>query len=249
MQDRYAGDIGDYGKFGLLKALQKQGFIIGVNWYRTEPPAFEKKSDGSFKQQDGIHKTGDIPDDLKNCDAVLAKKLAKIADDDHNRSVASLERAKLVPDAVYYHEAISIAGRDKWHQKALQQLNKASLVFLDPDNGLLVDSVGPASARSVKYAFYDEVAGYIKAGKCVVVYNHRCRKPEKKYFADIELRLKTALKEVKYYDIQEITFFKRSVRDYFAISASKQHSKMIRKAFEEMWNGSWQVMCRKPKKG
>ena len=64
---------------------------------------------------------------------------------------------------------------------------------------------------------------------------------------DIEQRLKTALKDVKYYDIQKITFFKRSVRDYFAIAATKQHSKMIRKAFEEMWIGPWQAMCRAPK--
>jgi hypothetical protein len=27
MQDRYAGDIGDFGKFGLLSALEKTGFI------------------------------------------------------------------------------------------------------------------------------------------------------------------------------------------------------------------------------
>jgi len=33
MQDRYAGDIGDYGKIALLKALQTQGLSIGVNWY------------------------------------------------------------------------------------------------------------------------------------------------------------------------------------------------------------------------
>lgn len=29
MQDRYAGDVGDYGKIGLLKCLQIHGFSIG----------------------------------------------------------------------------------------------------------------------------------------------------------------------------------------------------------------------------
>ena len=53
MQDRYAGDIGDYGKIALLKALQVQGLSIGVNWYKTEALAVEKKADGSFKQEDG----------------------------------------------------------------------------------------------------------------------------------------------------------------------------------------------------
>ena len=31
MQDRYAGDVGDYGKIALLRFLQAQGFSIGVN--------------------------------------------------------------------------------------------------------------------------------------------------------------------------------------------------------------------------
>ena len=42
MQDRYAGDIGDFGKIGLLKALYTQGLSIGVNWYRVEPLDTEK---------------------------------------------------------------------------------------------------------------------------------------------------------------------------------------------------------------
>ena len=53
MQDRYAGDIGDYGKMALLKALQAQGMSVGVNWYKVEALDIEKKSDGSFKQEDG----------------------------------------------------------------------------------------------------------------------------------------------------------------------------------------------------
>ena len=53
MQDRYAGDIGDYGKIGLLKALQTQGLSVGVNWYRVEPMDTDKQEDGTYKQEDG----------------------------------------------------------------------------------------------------------------------------------------------------------------------------------------------------
>lgn len=35
MQDRYTGDIGDFGKLGLLRVLQEQNLLIGVNWYLT----------------------------------------------------------------------------------------------------------------------------------------------------------------------------------------------------------------------
>ncbi len=54
MQDRYAGDIGDYGKIGLLKCLQAYGFTIGVNWYRVPELEIEKRKDGTFKQDDGL---------------------------------------------------------------------------------------------------------------------------------------------------------------------------------------------------
>ena len=53
MQDRYAGDIGDFGKIGLHKALYTQGLSIGVNWYRVESLDTEKKADGTYKQEDG----------------------------------------------------------------------------------------------------------------------------------------------------------------------------------------------------
>lgn len=33
MQNRYTGDIGDYGKLGLLRVLRASGLTIGVNWY------------------------------------------------------------------------------------------------------------------------------------------------------------------------------------------------------------------------
>ena len=35
MQDRYTGDIGDFSKLGLLRALQAEGLSIGLNWYLT----------------------------------------------------------------------------------------------------------------------------------------------------------------------------------------------------------------------
>ena len=58
MQDRYAGDIGDYGKIGLLKALQAQGLSIGVNWYLVEPMDTERKADGTYSRKMGISYSG-----------------------------------------------------------------------------------------------------------------------------------------------------------------------------------------------
>ena len=51
MQDRYTGDVGDFGKYGLLKALCQgaanavgPALSLGVAWYLTCPE--EKTADG-----------------------------------------------------------------------------------------------------------------------------------------------------------------------------------------------------------
>ena len=33
MQDRYAGDVGDFGKLGMLRCIENSGLCVGVNWY------------------------------------------------------------------------------------------------------------------------------------------------------------------------------------------------------------------------
>ena len=36
MKNQYVGDIGDYGKYGLLRFLSNRGIKIGINWYLTK---------------------------------------------------------------------------------------------------------------------------------------------------------------------------------------------------------------------
>lgn len=248
MQDRYAGDIGDYGKIALLKELHNQGLSIGVNWYRTEPVASEKKANGYYKQNDGGFS---IPSKLKECDPVLAEKLTEIFNSKDRRSIHALERASLIPDAVFFSEPVPVESREDWHARALDffQKNRTDLVFLDPDNGLLVPSVKKENPRSVKYAFYEEVADYLCQGHSVLIYNHRSRKTELQYFCEIESRLRGIIPERMHNtEIFEITFPRFSVRDYFAIPASPEHANRIRIAFSTMLSGKWieKRMCQKP---
>lgn len=221
MQDRYAGDVGDYGKIGLLKCLQAHGFTIGVNWYRVPELDVEKNKDGTFKQDDGKYL---IPDSIIECDPHLAERLTEIAKGE--RSVVSLQNAGFIPNAVYFDEYLTVEGRNEWRELAKKLFTDCNLVFMDPDNGLLVKSVGRQSAKSVKYAFYEEVREYIESGKSVLVYNHRCRKPERKYFEDLEAKLQENLK-VYHHMVQEITFPKGTIRDFCAyICCNAERGKM-----------------------
>ena len=248
MQDRYAGDIGDYGKIALLRAIQAQGLSVGVNWYRVNPLESEKKADGSYKQEDGMYL---IPEDLYACDRALAERLTRIAKSEgrNKRSIKALENAALIPGAKYYSELIPFAGRAEWHARALKRLKGYDVVFVDPDNGLQVKSVGPKSSRSVKYTFYEEVRDYIRQGQSVLIYNHRCRKPEDRYFYEIcnKLQEETGISES---EILKITFRKCSVRDYFAVPATPEHREKLIAAFEQMeksiWGPKGKYVCRIP---
>ena len=88
MQNRYAGDVGDFGKLGLLRGLTSSQLDIGVNWYLT--PDENHNADGKH--------IGYITDTrYKGCDDSLRNSLEKIVEGE--RSVSSLEAMDLVPNA------------------------------------------------------------------------------------------------------------------------------------------------------
>lgn len=227
MQDRYAGDIGDYGKFAMLKALASEGLSVGVNWYLVETPRQEASVNDGQKL---------IPERLASCDPALAATLLAISQG-QARSVRALEQADLIPRASYFSEPVPVDNRSAWHERALAALAGADVVFLDPDNGLLVKSVGRRSARTPKYVLYEEAADYVARGQSVVVYNHRSRKQPNVYFGEICAKLAEAVPQAN--DMLAITFPRGSVRDYFAVCASPRHAEAIRRAFRGLADGAW----------
>ena len=234
MQDRYAGDIGDFGKIGLLQELCNEGFHIGINWYKTVPDQQElKKQDGRIP----------IPEKYSCCNRQLYETLCNIKNS--KRSIKELENADLISNAVYYSDQVPVVGRTTWHKKALDVLSDVDLVFLDPDNGLLAKSVTKGSAQSVKYVFYEEVEDYLNYKRSVLIYSHRSRKKPKEYFDEIYGALSNIITKDKK-TIYAISFPKGSVRDYFAISTNADHCERIRRAFETLAYGNWgdMEMCR-----
>ena len=127
-------------------------------------------------------------------------------------------------------------------------LKGVDIVFADPDNGMLVKSVGRGSAQSIKYMFYEEAANYLGQEQSVLIYNHRSRKQEGQYFHEICGKLQKAT-GVPERDILKITFPKFSVRDYLAVPASAEHREKIEAAFTIMEQGIWGKtgMCRIPR--
>lgn len=233
MQDRYAGDVGDFGKLGLLRELERAGFTVGVNWYKALPSS-ELDGDGNFKNGDGKHK---IKQEYFPCDEALAKSLLEISESG-SRSIQKLESAGLLNHAVYYNRTVSVAERRQWHSGALDALNGCDLVFLDPDNGLLVKSVGERSEKSVKYVLDRELSDYLRRGQSIVLYNHRPRVSFEKYLADFRDRF-AGMPDVKGKPITVMSFHKGSTRDYFLVAANGVHAGKIEAAAARMIESPW----------
>lgn len=183
MQDRYTGDVGDFGKYGLLKALCGNDLSLGVAWYLY--PDEENNGDGGH-----IGYLRPTPQNLRrfrDCDPGLYDALGEIVGDGKRR-VASVRERAVLPQGTSFHEApltfrnMPWVGprtateraehRKAWVRDALETTQDCDVVFFDPDNGLEIDAVRPHHKRGPKYAFFDELKTCLGRGQNLVVYHH-----------------------------------------------------------------------------
>ena len=218
MQDRYAGDIGDYGKFAMLRAIEASGLALGINWYRTETAPYEIHEDGKYG----------IPALYEECAPQLAAALNTIYFSEDGRSIQKLEQAELLQCKLYVRDPVpqNIQLRSDWHRQALSHLSSSEIVFLDPDNGLNVKSVKAGTQKSPKYVWIDEISDYISSGKSVIFYNHRSRKKPETYFSEFSARFAES-SVISGKKVYALTFPRRSIRDYFIIPALPEHEERI----------------------
>jgi hypothetical protein len=225
MQNRYAGDVGDFGKFGLLRQIASTKLSIGVNWYLAPD---ENHND------DGKH-IGYLSDPKFNgCDDELRELLQNVVK--NNRSVGAIESLNPIPKATYFRKVLESPSiyfsRNDWHQAALQKLNSADIVFLDPDNGVLVKSVSEGSLKSNKYVFPREITDYYAAGKSIVFYNHRSRESEQQYLQ----RFNWIYQITNEFEVMK--FVRGTIRDYFFI-LQPEHSVRIMDCLKTMLRSPW----------
>lgn len=232
MQDRYAGDVGDFGKIGMLRRIAESGLRIGVNWYFTYKPEEHINADGKH-----IRYFNDVV--FKGCDDELLKSLYTITNG--TRSIAALENADLIPNAIYYGEILK-PGSDKnfirsmWYRKSLEKLLECDIIFCDPDNGLIVKSVSQKSLKSDKYIIPDELFSYYQAGKSLVFYNHRSREQEQIYLQRFRtLRQRNELAGAEW---RGLKFVRGTIRDYIFI-LQVQHFVAVDIAIKDMLKTNW----------
>ncbi len=230
MQNKYVGDIGDFGKLGLLRKLRAAGLTVGVNWYLTPD---EQNGDGGFTTYQKY----------RACDEPLYDKLKKIVNE-QRREVAALETDAIL-SAVFFSKPLKYtaeqtktaraAFRQAWHEEALQRLTDVDIAFLDPDNGLLVPSA-EETRRDNKYVTSRELADYYRRGATVIYYQHKARRRDDFYWKQHEDLLSGGLfPGATGLGLKHSPFSQR----YYFFLVQPEHRAAVHTAVEELLRLEW----------
>ena len=183
MQDRYVGDVGDFGKYGLLRRLCRKdeygaALSLGVLWYLFDGD--DSANDGEhidyLSANPSRHEKG-----LRDCDTQLFDLMRDLVTN-RARSVADVEaRGVLPPGTVFFAEGLEFdrtpanerpSKRENWLYRGLARVREAEVVFFDPDNGLEVPSRRRHSLKGPKHVYYDDLLPCWQRGQSLVVYHH-----------------------------------------------------------------------------
>lgn len=189
MQNRYVGDIGDFGKYGLLKALCLSSgtddgptLSLGVVWYLT--PDESHNADGKHVRY--LDPSTRNQEDYRICDPPLYDTLSKIVLAERRNVKSIREHRVLPPQTVYYEVQLAFDGisgpgpgpreqrrafRGKWAQDAFDLTVGCDIVFVDPDKGLET-RVRPYHKAGPQHVFFDELSSFPRRGQTLVIYHH-----------------------------------------------------------------------------
>lgn len=238
MQDRYTGDVGDYGKYGLLRKIyeESRGKIrLGINWFYVT----REENDNVDGNHIGyLTKENKDQDRYRACFPDLYDKLGSII---HNhRAVSEIEKNQVLPKSTIFFSkpmpynsttaSDRMKERELWLDESLSELEKADILFLDPDNGIQVDTSKKSYPNSIKYVYPDEIERYYRLGKSIIIYNHRDRRPRAEY----NRKIHSNRHYVNSWDDIKVLRFKRvSVRDYIFLIQNR-HRCLINKTIASL---------------
>jgi hypothetical protein len=189
VQDRYAGDVGDFVKFGLLRWLAPPGSLgfprVGVVWYRTASETHNADGKHTAYLNPG-HRSAAR---LRQLDPDLYDRLADVVASGRRSTAALADAGVLGVATCFFGDLLDFADlpvtarearqarRQSWVKEALAATAGCDLVFADPDNGIRAAGhpVPAHRTKAVKHAYLDELAAFARRGQSVVVYHHADR--------------------------------------------------------------------------
>lgn len=169
MKDQYFGDINDYRKYGLLRAIVRSSELrILVAWMLTPD---DGSTDGKFISY------LEHPGKWARHDPVLFHRLKDLLASGRQRRVSMIENTDLLLKTEYFPPNVPnvASGRVQWFSSLSHRAQSCDFVFLDPDNGLEVKSKPYGRKDSSKFLYWHEVEALWASGKSLLVYQHFIR--------------------------------------------------------------------------
>ena len=166
MKNQYFGDINDFKKYGLMRALSNGGQIkTAVCWMLTPD---DGRGDGSrigYLSQ---------PEEWRDLDPQLFDHLEGVVLHRGLRDVAEIENSTVLPSCSFFSRPVpdDREARAVYHEGAIDSARGCDLVFFDPDNGIEVGSTKYGRKESSKYVYWREIEDFWKAGHSLLLYQH-----------------------------------------------------------------------------
>ncbi len=196
MQNKYVGDIGDFGKYGLLRALCGKDLGLGVVWYFVRDRMVDYLNE---------------PGRFEVCDQELFAVLKNIVNG-CQRKTTSIAASDLFPrGTVFFDDEVPADGRSRteWLDRALEKTSRCGVVFLDPDNGLT-----NAKQPTVKHVSLEEVQRFVSEDKSVVIYHHL---PRRRHDDEVKAWRRELTRSFDGVPVHALRFRPYSPRVYFII--------------------------------
>jgi hypothetical protein len=251
MQDRYAGDLGDFLKLGLLRWLVAPSFEapplrLGVVWYLA--PDESHNADG--KHVTYLDPQSSAGRQLQPLDSDLYDRLAEMVRGGA-RTVAQLEAFGVLPagsrtfgevlqfgDLAPSAKAARIERRQGWLDGALRATEDCSVVFVDPDNGLRRSDHSTPSHRSKseKHAYLDELGAFIERGQSIVADHHADRSAPVPVQA--ERRMADAAEELGVEPLAAVRA-RRGTTRLFLVVPAPAHQEQLWARLQELERSHW----------
>ena len=232
MKNQYFGDINDYRKYGLIRAIHSaSGLRTLVAWMLTPD---DGRTDG---QTIGYL---DQPDRWEKFDPDLYHTLREALQRNPRRDVSLIEQTNILSRADYFLPIVpdSAGKRDEWFKDLATCAQSCDLVFLDPDNGFEVKSRPYGCKHSSKYLFWREAKALLNSGPSLLIYQHFPRINRIEYIQRRTNELRNALPGT------DIATFSTSRVAFFLILHPKHHHLLpqIVEIVHKRWDDQIQVI-------
>ena len=185
MKNQYFGDVNDFRKYGLLRAITRAAQLrLSVVWMLTPD---DGSADGKFTAY--LEK----PDAWRAHDPELFDGMRALMKSEAPRSVSLIEHTGLLPGAAYHSTVVpeSAPDRDRWFQQVRAEMAGSNLVFFDPDNGIEIKSLPYGRRKSSKFVYWREIEEVWNAGSSMLIYQHFIREKRERFVG----RMLAALRE------------------------------------------------------